>query len=110
MLVVEQDIAASKTDRSRNFEPKSYLHARAMKLLEGARDQFCRSPAGYSLLENQNRNVRLGGSSPSPATLSHYFLRLPTICCEFARAIIAPRHPVFASGLRVMSRSGTLQS
>jgi len=46
----------------------------------------------------QSRNVRVGSSSRSPATLSHYFLRLPTICCEFARAIIAPRHPVFASG------------
>jgi hypothetical protein len=45
--------------------------------------------------------VGQGGSAPPP-TLSHYFLRLPTICWEFTRAISTPRHPVFASDLRVM--------
>src|ERR1700739_770621 len=45
------------------------------------------------------------GNRP-PARLSHHFLRLPTICCEFARTINAPRHPDFASGLRVMGGYG----
>jgi hypothetical protein len=44
-----------------------------------------RVAAGYRLLQNQNRIVRVGSSIRSLATPSHYFVRQPTICCDLAR-------------------------
>jgi hypothetical protein len=44
-----------------------------------------RVAAGYRLLQNQNRIVRVRGSIRSPATPSHNFVRQPTICCDLAR-------------------------
>ena len=40
-----------------------------------------------SLLLSQSRNVRVGGSSRFPATLSYDFLGQPTISCDLVRSV-----------------------
>ena len=45
--------------------------------------------AGYHLLQNQNRIVRVEGSIRCTATSSHYFLRQPTIFRNFQSLMVA---------------------